>query len=215
MLCNYLAEEYYERIKPEVNLIGSFTGDNQIVEILLKCRLKPYNYNTQFNRKLILRKHWVDEFGNSLLIENGKAKIVENHLNIDHSVVKNSDLYFGLPVSKISKISKLAHLSTGVDEDFEEECIVLTFLGLDDCFRTFCLYNGEWRRFSPLSIGLKNIRKILNNTDVKVFNQLTIGERVIYPCSTWSEWMVRLPANELFWKENIMNKETLKQLGAF
>lgn len=215
MLCNYLVEEYYERIKPEVNLVASFLEDKQIVDIILKCRLKPYKYNTQFNRKLILRKIWVDEFGNALIIDGKKVKVVENYLEIDPAEVKHSDLYFGLPINKIYKISKKMHLSTGIDEDFGEECLVLTFWGIDDCFRTFCLYNGKLDRYSPLSLGLKNLRKILNNADIQIFNNISSKESVIYPCSVWEEWMVNLPINQLFWKENIMNKETLKQLGAF
>lgn len=212
---NFLVEEYYERIKPEVNLVGSFLNDPEIVEIILKCRLKPYGYNTRFNRKLFLRKHWVDEFGNSLILDGKKIKIVENNLEVDMDEVKQSDLYFGLPLSKICKISKLMHLSIGTDEDFLEDCAVLTLLGIDDCFRTFCLYNGEVRRYSPLSIGLNNLRKLLRNMDVKIFNNLKNEGRVIYPCSKWSEWIVRLPINELFWKEKDINKKMLNELGVF
>lgn len=213
MLSNYLAEEYFEKIKPEVNLVSSYLEDNDIKEIIIKCRLKPYKYNYSLNRKLILRRHWVDEFNNSFILDEKKIKIIENDLSLTEKDVKYTDLYYGLPINKIIKISKLLHISIGKDEDFNQDCCVLTFLGIDNYLRTFALYNGKVERRSPLCLGIKNLKKIINNTDVKIYNKLPRKERVIYPCSYWDEWIVSLPVHSIFWKEKNLNKEILNNLG--
>jgi hypothetical protein len=211
--CNYLAEEYYQKINSEVNLVSSYLEDKSIKDIFIKCRLKPYQYNTQFGRKLTLRRHWVDEFGNSLLIEGKEIKIIENNLSIDEKEVKNTDLYYGLNIEKIFRISKLAHLYYGKDEDASQDCLAITFLGIDNYLRTFCWYQFEWQRFSPLSLGIKNLKKIIESQDIKIFKEINGDDRVIYPCAKKEEWILSLPAHKLFWEETKLTKEQLYFLG--
>lgn len=215
MLSNYLAEEYFEKIKPELNLVSSYLEDPDIKNIIVKCRLKPYKYNSNFNRKLILRRHWIDEFGNSLIIEDKKLKIIENDLSIDKNLIKYTDLYFGLNIEKISKISKVLYLSTGKDEDFNQDCCVLTFLGVDNYLRTFVLYNGKLEIKSALCLGIDNLKKIIHNCDVKMHVRLPTKNGAIYPCNSWKEWMVHLPIHSFFWKEKEINKELLNKLGVY
>jgi hypothetical protein len=211
--CNYLAEEYYQKINSEVNLVSSYLEDKIIKEIIIKCRLKPYQYNAQFGRKLILRRHWVDEFGNSLLLEGNKIKIIENNLSINQEEIKNTDLYQGLEIDKIAKISKLAHLYYGKDEDALEDCLIVTFLGIDNYLRTFCWYQFEWQRFSPLSLGIKNLKKIIENEDIKLFKKINSSETVIYPCLKKEEWILSLPMHKFFWEETELTKKQLYFLG--
>lgn len=215
MLSNYLAEEYFEKIKPEINLVSSYLEDSDIKDLFIKCRLKPYKYNYSLNRKLILRRHWVDEFNNSLIIDDKKIKIIENDLSLSEKDIKYTDLYYGLSINKILKISNLLYLSMGKDEDFNQDCCVLTFLGIDNYLRTFTFYNGKLERKSPLCLGFKNLKKIIDNIDIKIYSKLIKKETIIYPCSQWDEWVISLPIHSLFWKENNLNKQILNNLGVF
>ena len=81
--------------------IASYLQNKLIKDIIIKCRLKPYKYNAGFNRKLILRKHWVDEFGNSLILEKKRIKIIENDVTLEDWSIKQSDMYCGLSLDKI------------------------------------------------------------------------------------------------------------------
>jgi len=215
MLSNYLAEEYFEKIKPEINLVSSYLEDKDIKEIILKCRLKPYKYNAGFNRKLNLKTHWVDEFGNSLIIEDKKINILENDLSLEDKNIKYTDLYFGLSIDKICKISKMLYIAFGKDEDFNQDYYVFNFYGMDNYFRTFVIYNGQIERKSPLCLGIKNLKKIIHNLDVKIYNKLPKENGIIYPCSKWNEWITSLPIHAIFWKDSGLDKQTLNNLGVY
>ena len=209
MKSNYLIEEYYQKINPELNLVSSYLEDKSIKDIFIKCRLKPYKYNAQFNRKLILRDHWVDEFNNSLILDGKKIKIIENDLTLDSDVIKITDMYQGLSLDKVYKISKMMYISYGKDEDYGEDCFIITLLGIDNYLRTFCLYNYRWYTFSPLSLKINNLKKIIQNQDVKLFKRFNDKEDIIFPCHKKEEWLVSLPIHPSFWNETKLTKEQL------
>jgi hypothetical protein len=214
MKSNYLIEEYYQKINPELNLVSSYLEDKSIKDIFIKCRLKPYKYNAQFNRKLILREHWVDEFNNSLFLDGKKIKIIENDLTLEPDIIKNTDMYYELSIDKTYKISNMMHLIYGKDEDYGEDYFTITLLGIDNYLRTFCMYNYQWYRFSPLSLNINNLKKIINNQDIKLFKKINDKEDVIFPCHKKEEWLVSLPIHQSFWNTTQLTKEKLYFLGA-
>lgn len=210
---NYLIENYYENIKPELNLVCSYLEDKSLKDIFIKCRLKPYKYNSRFNIKLLLRRHWVDEFGNSLILEKKKIKIIENDMSLDPKHIKYTDLYEGVGIENVSKISKLFYLYYGKDEDTNEDYYMFAFLGIDNYIRVFVFYQCKWYNFSPLSLGIKNLRKITENEDVKVFAKINGKDVVIFPCEKQEEWIISLPVHDSFWKQTTLTKEKLYFLG--
>lgn len=205
---NYLIDQYYDKINPEVNLISSYLDDKEIKDIIIKCRLKPYKYGGSFNRKLLLRNHWVDEFNNSLIIENKKIKIIENDLTIDKSEIAQTDMYLYLSIEKIAKISKKLYLVYGKDEDNNEDYFNLTFLGIDGFLRNFYYYDNEWKFNSPLSIGIINLKKIIQNINLVYFRSFN-DKNKIFPIVDKQEWMTSLPVHQNFWEQSKLNKEKL------
>lgn len=209
---NYLIEEYYDKIMPEVNLVASYLEDPSVKDIIIRCRLKPYKYNAQFNRKLILRTHWIDEFNNSIYFNNKKIKIVENDLTIDRQEIRQTDIYYGLSINKISKISKKAYLVLGKDEDLNKDYANITFLGIDGFFRNFMLYDGEWNQYSTLSIGLDNLKKMVDNLNLVHFRSFDKKNKT-FPILDKQEWMTSLPVHSNFWEQSKINKQQLYFLG--
>lgn len=209
---NFSIEEYYQRIMPELNLISSYLEDVNIKDIIVQCRLKPYLYTSNFTARLCLRKHWVDEFGNSFKLEKKRIKLVINDLSIDKKKVKYTDLYEGLPIDQIAKISKLAYICIGT-EDVELSTVkVITLLGVDNYLRTFVEYDGEWRRVSSLCLEIRNLRKIIKNEDIKLWKKLNHEGDVILPCLTKEEWLVCMPVHSQFWEESKIDKKQLNFL---
>lgn len=205
---NYLIEEYYDKIMPEVNLVSSYLDDPLIKDIIIRCRLKPYKYNARFNRKLILRTHWIDEFNNSIFFNNKKIKIIENDLIIDKKEIKQTDVYYGLSINKISKISKKAYLVLGKDEDVLKEYANITLLGIDGFLRNFMLYDGEWFQCSPLSIGIDNLYKIMENLNLVHFRSFNKKNKK-FPVLDKKEWITSLPVHNSFWEQSNINKKQL------
>jgi hypothetical protein len=62
-------------------------------------------------------------------------------------------------------------------------------------------------------LGLKNLKKIINNQDVKIFNKIKGEDQVIFPCQKKEEWILSLPVHDLFFKETKIQKQQLYFLG--
>jgi hypothetical protein len=184
-------DRFYLQISKAILLISSFTEIKELYFIIKSCRLKPYDIfykNHKYN--LQLYKHWFDEFGNSLnIIKNKRLSIVYNDLILRDKYIAQTDLYAGLSLDKIIKISKLCHLLIGKIEDTSEYCIVLTLLGLDNYLRTYIFCDGEWRTTSPLIIGLTHLKRLAKNLDIKYFLQFKNKENCEIPCAETDEWI--------------------------
>jgi hypothetical protein len=57
---------------------------------------------------------------------------------------------------------------------------------------------GEWQQVSPLLLGLKNLKLIGKNRDVKHFLQLDIKENMPIPCISAHQWLTLLPPSKGF-----------------
>lgn len=206
---NYTVEQFYLAIKPEINLLSGYLEDKEIANVIIQCRLKPYLYNGMFNRTALLRRQWVDEFGNSLYIEKKRYKIIINDLSIDKSKVRCTDLYEGLPISDLVKISTLAHLSVCREEDDYQ---IISLKGIDNYLRTFVIMDKVVYRVSSLLLGIKNIKKIIKNEDIKLWKQFKKEGDMIFPCSKIDSWLVSLPIRSQFWDESKLDKQQFNYL---
>jgi len=124
-------DSFYKKIKRTVLLVEGYTEIKNLAFILTACRLKPIGLGS----KLELHRHWVDEFGSSLKIIKKKIQIVHNDLSIDREHLPCTDLYYGLSLERIVKMSKLSYLCYGQDED--EIYYIISFLGIDNYLRTY------------------------------------------------------------------------------
>jgi hypothetical protein len=193
-------DRFYFQINKAILLAASFTEIEELSFIIRSCRLKPYNifYNND-KYSLQLYKHWFDEFGNSLnIVKNKRLNITYNDLKLCRKNLIQTDLYAGLSLNKFIKISKLCYLIIGKVEDTSEYCIVLTLLGLDNYLRSYMLYDNAWEKVSPLTIGLKRLRRIAKNLDIKYFLQFKNKENCVLPCAETNEWITCMgPSKDL------------------
>jgi hypothetical protein len=193
-------DSIYHTLDKHVLLTQSYTEINELFFIIKSCRLKPYDFifGSRSN-KLILFRNWFDEFGNSLeILPNKKIKIVYNDLSIDQSKIVCTDLYYGLSLNRIAKMSKLAHFYCGKDEDLYHDCVCATFLGIDNYLRTYVYVYDEWQRVSPLLLGIKNLATIGANRDIKFFRKIAIKEKGPIPCISVGQWLTFMPASPDF-----------------
>lgn len=184
-------DRFYLQINKAILLASSFTEIEELSFIIKSCRLKPYDIFYKNNKySLKLYKHWFDEFGNSLnIIKNKRLAITYNDLILRDKQTAQTDLYAGLSLDKMIKISKLCHLLIGRVEDTPEYCIVLTLLGLDNYLRTYIFCDDDWYRVSPLIIGIKHLRRLSKNLDIKYFVQFKNKENCEIPCVSTEEWI--------------------------
>src|SRR5512147_1224007 len=122
-------DSFYTKLDKHILLAQSYTEVGGLFFIIRACRLKPYSYVFEKrSEKIVLYRHWVDEFGNSVHITTKKRfQLIYNDLSLDRSSLVCTDLYHGLSLDKIAKISKLAYLFVGKDEDLSQECAIITF----------------------------------------------------------------------------------------
>lgn len=190
----------YTQLDRHVLLVQSYTEISDLFFIIKSCRLKPHKY--VFHEKksnLILYNWWFDEFGNSFKVtKNKKIQIVYNDLDLPLKNIVCTDLYYGLSLDKVIKISKLAHICFGKDDDFQQDCLIITLLGIDNYLRSFMYLYGEWQQVSPLLIGLTQLKMISQNRDIKYFKKLETRENAPLPCVSTEQWLSFVPPRKEF-----------------
>lgn len=192
-------ERLHAKLTRHIKLVQSYTEIEGLEFIIKACRLKPYKYVFGGrDNKLILHDWWFDEFGNSLVLDKKKIKIIYNDLRLDRKKIISTDLYYGLSLEQAAKISKLVHLVAGKDEDLYQDCYLLTFLGIDDHLRSYLYWYGEWQQVSPLIMGMKSLRLLADHIDIKYFNQIGKKENSAIPCVSGETWLSYLPPSGAF-----------------
>lgn len=191
-------ESFYYKINRSVLLTQSYTEIENLAFIIKACRLKPktlFFNNEKYSLKLY--QEWFDEFGNILkIIKTKKIDIIYNDLSIIDNKIA-TDLYYGLSVDKIVKISKLMHLIIGKDEA-SDKVFIITFLGIDNYLRSYLFMDNEWTVVSPLILGINRLRNIIKRSDIKFFHELKYKKDNMIPCQVATEWISYIPvANNL------------------
>jgi hypothetical protein len=187
----------YAQLDKHILLAQAYSEIGGLVFLIKSCRLKPYNYIQDKNAKLILHTLWVDEYNNSLTITKyKKLKIIYNDLRLSYNIC--TDLYYGLSIEKVAKISKLAFIFAGKDEDMLQDYFMIAFLGIDNYLRAYTYMYGEWRQVSPLLLGLKNLKTIGKNAGIDNYLELKIKDNIPSPCISPQAWITYLPASSEF-----------------
>ena len=197
---------FYAKIEKHILLAQSYTEISNLSFIIKACRLKPYDIILNKNIELILHRLWVDEFGNSLHITNNKKILLTyNDLRLDRKKIACTDMYYGLSLQRVVKMSKLMYLCAGKDEDQYQDCYLLTLLGEDDHLRSYLYWYGEWQQVSPLLMGMKHLKLLASHIDIKYFQQLSGAENLPLPCVSGQAWLSFLPISKDFL--DIINKQ--------
>lgn len=190
-------EYFHAKIEKSIRLVQSYT-ENDVMEFVIKtCRLKPYDYLFgDGNNKTVLYRWWIDEFGSSLhILDNKKISITYNDLHLDREKIISTDMYYGLSIDRVVKISKLAYLCAGKDEDLYQDCYLLNLLGVDDHLRSYLYWFGGWQQVSPLLMGMKHLKLLASNLDTNYFRQLSNSENSPLPCILPSACITYLPVS--------------------
>ena len=197
----------YKELNRAIKLVESYTGIKKLAFVIKACRLKPIQYFfVERKQRLVLFNHWFDEYGNTLSItKNKKIKIIYNNLIIDRSKIICTDLYEGLSQDKVVKMSKLAFIFTGIDDETSQESAMVGYLGLDNYLRCFMYLDGEWEKIPPILLGFVNLRFIAKNHDIKFHKEFKY-KKYPMPCTSGSIWLTYLPASEEF--ISIINKHS-------
>jgi len=202
-------DRLYIKLDKCVMLVEAYTEIKSLSFIIKACRLKPHDYVFgKRNNTTILYDKWFDEYGNSFTINNKKKiDIIYNDLRLKDKIT-STDLYYGLSLPHIAKISKLVHLITGRDEDLYQECYLLSFLGIDDYLRSYLYYYGEWQQVSPLMMGIKNLKIVAKYRGIRKFKQIIKKENSILGCVGSTSWISSVPVSDGF-LEMFKNKHEL------
>ena len=192
-------EFFHAKIDKLIKLAQSYTEVEELEFIIKACRLKPHDYVFgDRHDRIVLHRWWVDEFGNSLnIIKNKRIVITYNDLSLNKKLAC-TDLYYGLSMDRIVKMSKMLYLCAGKDEDLYQDCYLLSLLGEDDHLRTYLYWYGEWQQVSPLLMGMKHLKLLADNADVRYFRQVAGPENVPIPCLWGKTWLSYLPASQDF-----------------
>ena len=187
-------DKLYTQLNKHILLAQSYTEVPELFFIIKSCRLKPNKYVfEEKSSKVVLYRDWFDEFGNSLQIKDKKLNLIYNNLSLDANKIVCTDLYYGLSLDRIVKISKLMYLCAGLDQDTQQDCFFLTLLGLDNYLRSYLYLYGEWRQVSSLLLGLNNLKILARHTDIQYFRNLSNKKDWPIPCSSAQEWLTCLP----------------------
>jgi len=192
-------ESIYATLEKSLRLIESYTEIPKLAFLFRACRLKPHSYFFEKkDNKIILYTWWFDEFSNSVkLTKNKKLKIIYGDLSLDRDKITCTDLYYGLSINKILKISKLAFISYGTDEDMYQDCALISLLGIDNYLRTYLYVYGYWQQVSPLFLGIKNLKIIAKNLDLQGHRELLKSENRL-PCVGARAWLTCIPVSKEF-----------------
>lgn len=190
-------DKFYSEIDKHILLAQSYTEIPELSFIIRGCRLKPHDliFGSRI-RKVVLHRHWIDEFGNSLLLVDKKAKILEGNVSLDLEKIISTDLYYGLSLDRIIKVSKLLYLSAGRDQ----EASFLIALGLDNYLRSYLHWDGKWSQVSPLVAGLEILQALARHADMKYFASISSQKKCPLACQGGEEWLTCLPAPNGFLK---------------
>lgn len=193
-------DSLYATLNKHLLLVQSYTEIPNLAFIFKSCRLKPYSYCFEKrNNKTVLYVDWFDEYCNSLKISKGKRiKIIYGDLSLDKNRIACTDLYYGLSLKKIFKMSKLAYISYGLDEDLYQDCAIVSCLGMDNYFRTYLYLYGDWQQVSTLILGIKNLELICENLNIKKYKEFSNTENIVLPCAQAKTWLTYLPMKRDF-----------------
>jgi len=192
-------ERVHSELERNIKFVESYTEIENLGFIIKACRLKPYQYIFEnYRAKVYLYRQWFDEFYNSLSLKEKDIYIIYNDYSLIKKSIISTDLYYGLSISKIAKMSKLIHLVAGKDEDLFQECYLLTFLGIDNHLRSYLYWYGEWQQVSPLIMGVKSLILLAQHIDLKYFNQIGNKENKALPCVAGETWLSYWPPSDNF-----------------
>ncbi len=189
---------YYQNIIRNIKVLTGYTEAKYLEFLIKSCQLRPYDYHfNNVNKKVILHRKWFDNYGNSLNLEGKEIKILFGDTCLVDKKISSLDFYENLDIIKTRKISKLMCFLDC--EILGHQIFLLSFLGIDDYLRTFCIIGDDVKKISSLFLGNLIIKQIFENIKEKHFKEIKIKKNIIPPgCNSAKGWIVALPAHTDF-----------------
>jgi hypothetical protein len=188
-------DTFYLKLNKHILLLQAYLEIPELSFLIRGCRLKPHNYVFgQRPFKTTLYFDWFDEFGNSYLIRDKKIQIVQQDLSLRDQHILCTDLYYGLSLDRVIKMSKMIYLCNGLDEDLQQPTFFITCLGLDNYLRSYLSLYGQCRVVSSLLLGMERLQVIARYCDIQYFRTLPKMKKYPLPCQTAEECVSCLPA---------------------
>jgi hypothetical protein len=100
-------------------------------------------------------------------------------------------------MERVVKMSKVAYLYAGKDEDMYQDCYLLSLLGEDNHLRCYLYWYGEWQQVSPLLMGMKHLKILASNLNLGSFRRIK-SQNTWLPCLSPQAWLTSLPVGKDF-----------------
>ena len=118
-------------------------------------------------------------------------------MSLDRKKIVSTDLYYGLSLDRIVKMSKFVHIVSGTDDDLYDKCLLMSFLGIDNHLRSYLYLHGEWQQVSPLLLGKEQLFIIYDNLG-KSAKTFQLKENLPIPCTNGETCLSLLPLDDDF-----------------
>ena len=90
-----------------------------------------------------------------------------------------------------------------MDEDLYQDCFIVSFLGIDNYFRTYLYLYGSWQQISTLFLGMQTLFFIANNLNNCYF--MEVDEQNTLPCKKQKSYLTYIPMSKDF--SDILNTQ--------
>lgn len=196
---NISLEQYYHKIKKKISIVGAYTEDLYVINIIKSCRLKPMSVFS--GKDKLLEDVWLDEFNNSIKIKNKKIKVELSSNKLQHTctdIFRNENIEF--------LVSKSLLVCIGIADDNK---FILVLKGSDNYLRCYECLNNSFVISSPLIIGL-GVLKYCFTEPIKDLNRLLIKSEFNH-LNDHKWFMIKLPTTRHVLQQ-INNKQLEKIL---
>lgn len=186
------SELYFDEIKRNLKLLEISSEINNLSKIMKGCRLLSSEFLKRKVGRTEFIENWYDEFHCHFKINKSDKKVNIKLNCIDQEEIYHSDIYFGLSIEKILKISNLCYLYIG--ESWKDKIYYVSFLGIDGFLRSFYNDGDGWKRISSLFLGIEILKLIF--ADAPNFKKLNAIYNIDAGCADGSAWLSYLPVDD-------------------
>jgi len=169
---------------------ASFLQDKAIYDMIMFCDITPTKAKPKVLNPVI---SWTDSFGCSISFN----KKTITYSNLEKPI--NQDMYSGLSLEKILKITDKICIVKGIDEDYLKPFIYYNCLCVDNKIRSYLIYNDNLYKTSPLYLGYDNLYEFVRNKNI--IHWYSKDSDIFIPCINQKIYYSSYPLPEAVLKE--------------
>lgn len=177
------------------NNTEAFFEIKNLKKIIEYCDL----YITHKKNKYLPAKKWNDAFHNQVILSKQNFQVNEFVTDQENNFI-SYDLYIGLDLNEILKITKTVMLVIGITEFNNINCY-LNCLCFDKKIRSYYLNDNEWMKVSPLHLGYELLNELIINEDTITYNVINYEHQILIPLFNQKIVLARYPFNKFLFNE--------------